>query len=162
MKECISKQSRASIAKWVNVVVLSGLCVFGGYEEGFGANLDKQGTQWAPFLEWSLSNSTYSGNAYDLIATATFVHNGSGETHTTEMFYDGGNTWKFRFAGTRLGTWAVSTSSADSDLDGHQGTVTVAANSNPDMMGFVTFENEKWGRQFGDNGDQFKALSRSL
>ena len=60
--------------------------------------------------------------------------------------------------GTRLGTWAVSTSSADSDLNGHQGTVTVGANPNPDMMGFVTFEEDKWGRQFGDNGDQFKAF----
>ncbi len=162
MKKCIAMKPLSSIAQWMKVGALSGLCVVGGYGEGFGANLDKQGTQWAPFMEWSLPNPTYSGNPYDLIATATFVHNGSGETHTTEMFYDGGDTWKFRFTGTRLGTWAVSTSSADSDLDGHQGTVTVTANSNPDIMGFVTNEDEKWVRQMGDNGDQVKAFVPQL
>lgn len=158
MKVCNLKKSMSSKSQWIFVAALSVLGVFGGSGEGFGANLDKSGTQWAPFLEWSLTNSSYSGNAYDLIATATFVHNASGETHTTEMFYDGSNMWKFRFTGTRLGTWDVSTSSGDSDLDGHQGTVTVTANPDSDLMGFVTFENEKWGRQFGDNGNQFKAF----
>lgn len=162
MKHGMEMMSRLSIGRWAGGAAMSMLCVLGSYGEGFGANLDKSGTQWAPYIEWSLPNSTFSGNPYDLNATATFVHNGSGETHTTEMFYDGTNTWKFRFTGTRVGSWSVSTSSADSDLNGHQGTVTVSANSNPDLMGFVTNEDEKWVRQMGEDGEQVKAFVPQL
>ena len=73
--------------------------------EALGGSLDKVGTQCAPFMEWSLENPTFSGNPYDVIAAATFVHAGSGETRTTAMFYAGGTTRKFRFTGTRTGTW---------------------------------------------------------
>lgn len=107
------------------------------------AKLDKTGTQWAPFLEWSLENPTFEGNSYDLIATVTFVHSKSGEEHTTEMFYDGKNTWKFRFTGTRPGRWTFVTSSQDKDLDGKQGTVMIKPN--PGVAGFMTNFGSKWG-----------------
>ena len=158
MKEPNETKTKSLMARTGTIFTLSMLCLLGGYQEGLSANLDKNATQWAPYVEWSLSNSTYSGNPYDLIATATFVHNGSGETHTTEMFYDGGNTWKFRFTGTRVGTWSASTSSSDSDLNGHSGTITVSANSDPDVLGFVTNVDEKWARQMGKDGDQVKAF----
>ena len=106
----------------------------------------KIGTVWGPYLEWDLNNVSYSGNPYDLIATATFTHIASGETHTTEMFYDGSNTWKFRFTATKTGAWTVSTSSSDSDLNGHTGTITINPNNNSKMAGFVTEFSEKWGR----------------
>ncbi|MHC4808028.1 MAG: DUF5060 domain-containing protein, partial [Planctomycetota bacterium] len=63
------------------------------YAEEQLRQFDKTGTQWSP-LEWSFENPTFKGNLYDLIATVTFVHSKSGEEHTTEMFYDGENTWK--------------------------------------------------------------------
>ena len=109
-----------------------------------GASLDRSGTQWSPYLEWSFNNPTHSGNAYDLIATATFTHASSGEKRTTEMFYDGADTWKLRFTATRSGTWTFTTTSADSDLDGKSGTVTIQAN--PGEPGFVTNFGNKWGR----------------
>ena len=68
------------------------------------AVMNKTGTQWAPFMEWSLTNSSFSGNPYDLVASATFNHQGSSASHKTEMFHVGNNTWKFRFTGTRTGT----------------------------------------------------------
>lgn len=105
---------------------------------------DRTGTQWAPFLEWSLENPSFTGNPYDLIATVTFTYEASGETHTTGMFYDGANTWKFRFTGTRAGTWTFMTSSSDSDLNGKSGTVTI--NPNPGVPGSVTNFGNKWGR----------------
>jgi hypothetical protein len=153
MNLCSVSSPKGSLMKWMGLVLLSVLLFGGGAGEALAVNLDKQGTQWAPFMEWSLNNSSYSGNAYDLVATATFIHNQSGETRTTEMFYDGGNTWKFRFAGTRVGTWAVNTSSGDSDLDGHQGTVTVTENSNPNIYGFVTKMGDKWVRQVDGEGE---------
>lgn len=153
MNLCFVVSSKGLLMKWKGLVLLSVLLCLSVTGEAFAINLDKQGTQWAPFMEWSLNNSSYSGNAYDLVATATFVHDQSGETHTTEMFYDGGNTWKFRFTGSRLGTWSVSTSSGDSNLDGHQGAVTVTANSNPNIYGFVKAVGDKWVREVDGEGE---------
>ena len=67
----------------------------------------------------------FKGNPYELVANVTFVHAASGKKHTTGMFYDGGNTWKFRFTSTRPGRWTFVTSSHDEDLDRKQGTVTI-------------------------------------
>ncbi|MCK4299109.1 MAG: DUF5060 domain-containing protein, partial [Planctomycetes bacterium] len=105
--------------------------------------MDRSARQWEP-MEWSLENPTYEGNPFDLVAKATFLHEDSGEKRTTGMFYAGhGSTWKFRFTGTRTGTWEFTTSSEDAELDGKTGTVTVTPN--PGARGFVTNFGSKWG-----------------
>lgn len=118
------------------------------------ANLDKTGTLWSPYLEWSLPNATVSGNPYDLVATATFVHESSGAAHETEMFYAGDALWRFRFTGTRTGNWTVTTASDDPDLDGHTGTVTINPHPDPNTYGFVTQVSgsggTKWARFKGN------------
>jgi len=149
MRKCVKMTSKPSILRWTILAVVGIISVWGNSEEAVGATFDKQGTQWAPFLEWSLDNSTYSGNPYDLVATATFVHAGTGETRTTEMFYAGGTTWKFRFTGTRTGTWSFTTASSDSDLSGHSGVVTINPNPNPDIKGFISTHGNKFARQSG-------------
>ena len=106
-------------------------------------DLDQTGRQWAPFLEWSLPNPDYAGNPFDLSASVTFVHNTSGESRTTEMFYTGGTTWRFRFSATQPGLWSFTTSSEDSDLDNKNGTLSI--DPNPDVNGFVTQIGNKWG-----------------
>jgi len=92
--------------------------------------------------EYSLTNTTWSGNPFDLAATATFTH--PQETRTTEMFYVGGNTWKFRFTGTRTGVWKFSTASSDADLDGHTGSVSVTPRAHPGVKGFLTHVGNKY------------------
>ena len=109
-----------------------------------GGTLDASSTQWTPYLEWSLANDSYGGNPYDLVATATFVHSASGETHTTGMFYDGAGSWRWRFTGTQPGPWTFTTKSGDPELDGHAGTVEIRVN--PGATGFVTNYGDKWGR----------------
>jgi hypothetical protein len=104
----------------------------------------QQGYQFAPYLEWSLHNPSYSGNPYDLVATVTFSHAASGSRHITGMFYDGDSTWKFRFSGTLPGQWTFTTHSEDPDLNGHSGTVNVQPN--PGEPGFVTAFGTQWGR----------------
>ncbi len=104
------------------------------------------GTQWTPFLEWSIRNFSFQGNRFDLIATVTFQH-AEGEKRTTEMFYAGDETWKFRFTGTQMGQWTFSTSSDDPDLDRKTGTLTIAPNSNKNAHGFLTQFGNKWGWQ---------------
>ena len=114
------------------------------------ANLDRTGTQWAPFIEWELENGSFSGNPFDLQATVRFVHTESGETRTTGMFFKGNQTWGFRFTATRPGAWNFQTSSQDSDLDRHTGTITVTPNDS--KYGFVTSLGSKWARPFGRSG----------
>jgi PKD repeat protein len=108
-----------------------------------GGSLDRSGKVWEP-VEWSLENTTYSGNPFDLDATVTFTHTASGESRRTGIFYDGNNMWKFRFTGTRTGSWTFTTSSSDPDLNGKSGTVTVEPN--PGVPGFMTKFGDKWGR----------------
>ena len=103
------------------------------------------GTQWYPFLEWRIENPSHDGNPFDLEAKAVFLHQGSGETVTTGLFYDGGDAWAFRFTGTRLGEWTFRTASADQDLHGWSGAVTITENADPDAHGFMKAFGSKWG-----------------
>lgn len=120
-------------------------------------SMNQTGTLWAPYLEWSLENSTYSGNPFDLVATATFKHTDSGESRTTEMFYAGGESWKFRFTGTRTGDWTFTTASSDPDLNGKSGAVTINPNPDPRVKGFITSVGNKVARQTGPDGQQLEA-----
>lgn len=126
---------------------------YGGAAAEADGPLDKTGTLWAPYLEWSLDNPSYSGNPFDLVATVTFKHTASGETRRTEMFYNGGTTWKFRFTGTRTGAWTFTTSSSDSDLNGHSGNITINPNPNSNIKGFLVKAGNKFAQQVGENGE---------
>ena len=94
--------------------------------------------------EWAIDNRSWNGNAFDVVGTVTFNHADSGATRTTEMFFDGSNTWKFRFTGTRTGEWKFSTSSDDPDLHGYSGSVTVRPRANLDIKGFLTHVGNKY------------------
>jgi Domain of unknown function (DUF5060) len=104
-----------------------------------------QGTQWSPYLQWTVVNPTWSGNAFDVLATVEFTHQSSGEKRRTEMFFVGGTSWAFRFTGTRLGRWSFVTSSADENLHGQTGKVTIVANPRTDAHGFLQKVGNKWG-----------------
>jgi hypothetical protein len=61
------------------------------------------------------------------------------------LFYAGNSVWKFRFTGTRTGTWTFATSSGASGLRGHSGKVTITPNSDRQAHGFLTRFGNKWG-----------------
>jgi hypothetical protein len=113
--------------------------------------MNKTGRLFAPYLEWTLNNPSYSGNPFDLVASATFVHQGSGKTHKTEMFYDGGTTWKFRFTGTLTGTWRFTTASSDLNLNGHNGIVTINSNPDSNIRGFLKSVGNRFAIEVGEN-----------
>jgi len=104
-----------------------------------------EGTQWSPYLQWTVVNPTFSGNAFDVLATVEFTHHPSGESRRTEMFYAGGKTWAFRFTGTKRGAWSFVTSSEDEDLRGHTGNVIIVPNPRADAHGFLRNFGSKWG-----------------
>jgi hypothetical protein len=124
-----------------------------GYATNGQPMLDRTGTLWAPYLEWNIENPNYSGNPYDLIATVTFTHQRSSEMRQTQMYYDGSDTWKFRFTATRTGIWSFTTSSSDADLDGHTGTITIYSNPDPAVKGFLLPAGNKFARQVGESGE---------
>ena len=105
------------------------------------------------YQEWSVENPTWSDNPYDLVATVTFTHTSSSTTHTTEMFYDGGNIWKFRFTGTKTGEWTYVSSSSDSELNGLTGSINIPVNPDPDARGFLTNQGNKYAIQVGNSGE---------
>ena len=110
-----------------------------------------QGVQWSPHIEWTVDNSTWSGNAFDVRAMVEFTHASSGDTVRTGMFFSGGNTWAFRFTATRTGTWSFVTSSDDDDLAWHTGRVRVVPNPRPDAHGFLKRFGNKWGWEGTEN-----------
>lgn len=112
---------------------------------------DRECDQWGRYCEWELTNPSYAGNPYDLVATVTFAHEASGERRTTGMFYAGGDTWKFRFTGSRPGSWRFETNSCAEPLNGRRGTVMVRPNEHG--YGFVTSWKNRWARPKGAVGE---------
>ena len=109
-------------------------------------------TLWAPFVEWELANADYAGNPFDVHASVTFVHERTGESRTTEMFYTGDDAWAFRFTGTRTGEWSFKTSSDAAQLDSWRGTVIVEPNAETDVRGFLTTHSGKYAIPAGQAG----------
>jgi len=113
---------------------------------------EKTARMWYPCAEWSRHNPSWEGDPFDVVAKVTFRHADSGEMRTTEMFHDGDKTWKFRFAGTRLGRWTFRSTSKDPQLDGLTGTVTVRPNDQAGAAGFLTHSGNRFARPVGSDG----------
>ena len=111
----------------------------------------RDATIWL-YEEWSLDNSSCEGNPFDVVARVKFSHDESGETRTTEMFYAGDGTWKFRFTATRSGRWDFETAGTDPELNGHSGAVTVRPNPNSKIKGFLTHKGNRFAVPLGDGG----------
>ncbi len=103
--------------------------------------------------DWRAPGVEYTGNPFDVTATVTFRHWESGARRTTEMFYEGRGTWKFRFPGTRAGYWTFHTSSDLPRLDGHSGGVEVHGRNDDAVKGFLTHVGNKYAIQVRDETD---------
>ncbi len=115
----------------------------------------KEVTQYDPYLEWEIADVSFTNNPFDILATVTFTHNETGESHTTEMFYTGADSWKFRFTGTAVGEWKFTTQSSTNELDGHVGNINVLVHPDKNAKGFIRpldADPSKWSRQSGEKG----------
>jgi hypothetical protein len=109
--------------------------------------------QWEVF-EMSLTARNTYANAYveglpangQPLVQVTFVGTGGearGRRYTMAGFWDGGQTWKVRFAPPRSGDWSYVSASADAGLNGVKGALKVTAwtadelAANPARHGFV-------------------------
>lgn len=98
---------------------------------------------WEP-VEWRFENPSWDGNPFDVEAGVVFKHENGKDTIRTNLFYTGEKTWILRFTGTQTGKWTFSIRSADLDLGGRTGEVTIEPN--PGAAGFITRFGNKWGR----------------
>ncbi len=101
---------------------------------------------------WSIHEISFMGresyaNPYlkhdDPLLSVTFVHPDSGTQIVVEGFWDGGDTWRVRFAPTRPGMWTWTSSSADDGLNGKTGSLKCIAPTaaqiaeNPNYRGHI-------------------------
>jgi len=111
-------------------------------------------------LEWKIDNAASPvSNPYDLVAKVVFNHE-DGHTRKIEMFYAGDNTWKFRFCGSKLGKWSFRTvcdgsdgTHSDKSLHNHSGRITVTAQTNPTIKGFMSHKGNKFAVMDRDETD---------
>ena len=134
------------------LVCLAAAGARGGPEDSATIKGDRTASMWE-YTEWSVRGVGYSQNPFDAVANVTFTHSASSRKRTTEMFYDGDKAWKFRFTGTRPGRWTFVSQSDVDGLDGLAGSITVTANRNPKIKGFVRNVGNKFAVQARDDRD---------
>lgn len=84
--------------------------------------------QWQAVEIVLTSSVSYADPFQDVDVTATFAARGS-KTIIRPAFWDGGRTWKIRFAPPRTGVWTMTTSATDTGNGGlHHVTRTVRCN----------------------------------
>jgi hypothetical protein len=76
--------------------------------------------QWQAVEITLTSSVTYADPFQDVDVTATFTRPGSAAI-TRPAFWDGGRTWKVRFAPTQTGLWTMTTSATDARNRGLHG-----------------------------------------
>lgn len=98
-------------------------------QEAFAVDVAK----WKRF-EVSYTNSSFSGNPFDLEFSGTFTHTLSKRKITQLGFYAGNNTWKLYFMPDATGEWTYTTNSADPDLDGMAGSLNCITSNLPGKL----------------------------
>ena len=114
-----------------------------------------------PIVQWSIWEGEFTAarertqpylRPDETPLAATFSHAESGARITVEGFWDGGRTWRVRFAPSLPGTWEWQTASEDQGLAGQSGTLEVRAATpeeiaaNPNLRGHVRVSPD--GRRF--------------
>ena len=110
------------------------------------SKLDRIVTHGGPMIEWVIRNDGVRGNPFDIVATVTFTHRDSGEQRRTEMFFAGGDQWKFRFTAVRPGVWTFVSRSDHRQLNGKQGVITVneSEGTGGPVRLFITNNGNRW------------------
>jgi len=105
--------------------------------------------------EMALSADVPGSNPYVNGPTVTATFTGTsgaaaGKILTMKGFWDGGSTWRIRFAATAAGDWSWTTSSTDAGMNGFSGTLTAIAPTpaelaaNPLYRGFLQRDGYAW------------------
>jgi hypothetical protein len=129
------RRFRSAFCSWLTISLL--VAVATGAQAG-----DTVGT-WRRYVV-ELTNSSFSGNAFELEVDATFTHAASGEQITLPGYYAGAGVWKIAFMPTQIGEWTYTTNSSDADLNGRFGSVVAVASNNPGTLKADPAHPKKW------------------
>jgi len=92
--------------------------------------------RWGVF-EISLFSAIEHTNPYTDVELSCDFRGPGGKTFGVEGFWDGGGTWKVRFAPDAVGQWSYTTSSNDRELNGREGVFQCVPSKN---HGFVQID----------------------
>ncbi len=105
------------------------------------------GSAMADVVQWEPHELSFTANNAhdwdDFPIQVTFEHAASADTITLDGYWCGGNTWKVKYALTKTGNWTWLSSSGDSGLNGHSGSINCIApstsqiDSNPNYRGHL-------------------------
>ena len=115
----MSHKPKALFSKWSLLVFVLVLGAIGAYAIERQAGPTASASQWSVYEIPLTSSRSYSNPYTQASVSATFA--GPGITTAVKGFWDGGHTWRIRFACTAQGTWGYTTDSADSGLNGKSG-----------------------------------------
>ena len=85
--------------------------------------------RFAPHEITFAASGSYANPYVEVSAVATLTEPDGRTTRTLPLFWDGGETWKLRFAPDTIGTWQWAVKSSDRGLDGRQGTFRCVASN---------------------------------
>lgn len=110
--------------------------------------------QWEPVvLDFTASSSI---NWYNFPLQVTFTHADSGTRIILDGYWDGGRSWKVRFAPTLSGTWSWRSSSSNSGLNNKSGSISVTPptaaerNSNANLRGHLNISSDQRRLEYAD------------
>ena len=110
--------------------------------------------QWEPVvLDFTASKSI---PWYNFPLQVTFTNSNSGTQITMDGYWDGGISWKIRFAPTKSGIWNWKSTSSDSGLNNKTGTFNVTSptdsdkKNNPNLHGHLETSNDNRKLEYAD------------
>ena len=140
--------ARLILSGWACLCLSSAMCI-----PISAKDLGQTQTAMWRVIEWRAEAKDYSDNPFDVAAEVTFTHDDTGEKRTTQMFYDGDNTWRFRFTGTGAGQWRFASESKVAALNELTGSIQVTENRDLRIKGFLTNVGNKFAVQVKDASD---------
>ena len=116
----MSLKPQVLFSKWGLLALLLILGAIAAYAIERQTGTVASAPQWSVYEIPLTASGNYRNPYTQASVSATFV--GPGTTLMVKGFWDGGQTWRLRFACTAQGTWGYTTDSADSGLNGKSGT----------------------------------------
>jgi len=101
-------------------------------------------------VEIDISNTSFSGNPFELEVDAVFTHQSSGDSLRLPGYYSGNNIWTISFMPTKQGEWDYITESTDVDLNSVSGTVSASASNRQGLLAPDPTNSKKWRFANGD------------
>jgi len=100
-------------------------------------------------------------NPFDVIFGAVYA-GPSGEKIKIPGFYNGNGEWVSRFSGSELGNWTFETYASITELSGHNGSIEITENTQPNQKGAIKLDPENPQAFVYEDGSPYFLLAYEL